>query len=206
MKLSEEIDRKDLVRQVQLVAANRYSHYSLEPEWVASQAEVEQIIEHTLEEVPSAFNSQTTRIVLLTGTSHERLWDIVLHDLGDMKSDATIAKVNGAFKSGIGTILFFEDQEIVKNMQEKFPLYADTFPIYSDQTAGMHQLMVWMQLETLGFGASLQHYNPIIDESVAKEWNLPETWRLKAEMPFGKPLDTPEEKPRLPMEKRFLKF
>ena len=36
-----------------------------------------------------------------------------------------------------------------------------------------------------GFGASLQHYNPLIDEAVAKQWHINPNWKLIAEMPFG---------------------
>jgi len=31
----------------------------------------------------------------------------------------------------------------------------------------------------------LQHYNPLIDEAVAKEWNLPESWKLRGQLVFG---------------------
>lgn len=36
----------------------------------------------------------------------------------------------------------------------------------------MHQLVVWTALETEGLGATLQHYNPIIDDEVKNEWNI----------------------------------
>ncbi|NFV72581.1 nitroreductase, partial [Clostridium botulinum] len=39
-----------------------------------------------------------------------------------------------------------------------------------------------------GFGASLQHYNELIEEDVKKEWNIPNNWKLIAQMPFGKPV------------------
>lgn len=73
-----------------------------------------------------------------------------------------------SFKAGYGTVLFFEDQSIVKSLQEQFALYADNFPIWSQQTSGMHQLVVWTALEGEGLGATLQHYNPLIDDEVKK--------------------------------------
>lgn len=51
----------------------------------------------------------------------------------------------------------------------------------------MLQLFVWTALENEGLDASLQHYNPIIDEEVKKQWNIPESWKLIVQMPFGKP-------------------
>lgn len=40
-------------------------------------------------------------------------------------------------------------------------------------------------LEDAGFGANLQHYNPIIDDEVKQAFSLPDSWRLIAQMPFG---------------------
>ncbi len=73
-----------------------------------------------------------------------------------------------SFAAGAGTVLFFEDQDAVKALQEKFALYADNFPVWSEQAGGMAQLSVWSTLANAGIGASLQHYNPLIDEAVAK--------------------------------------
>ena len=81
--------------------------------------------------------------------------------------------------------MFFEDQAVVKNLEEKFPLYADNFSPWSLQSSGMLQYMVWVSLENEGAGASLQHYNPLIDDAVIKEWNLPPTWKLISQMPVG---------------------
>ena len=50
---------------------------------------------------------------------------------------------------------------------------------------GMAQLSVWTALANAGVGASLQHYNPLIDAAVAREWNIPAFWKLRAKMPFG---------------------
>jgi hypothetical protein len=61
---------------------------------------------------------------------------------------------------------------------------------------------VWTGLEALGFGANLQHYNPLIDAGVAKQWNLPSEWRLVAQMVFGSPEAGPGEKVQKPVEDR----
>ena len=70
----------------------------------------------------------------------------------------------------------------------------------------MHQLAVWTMLENVGFGASLQHYNPLVDEAVRKEWGLPQTWLLNAQMPFGNPLQEPGEKEVSPLDYRLKIF
>ena len=77
-----------------------------------------------------------------------------------------------AFKSGYGTVLYFEDNQVVEELQENFALYKDNFPIWSQQSSGMLQFAIWTALEIEGFGATLQHYNPLIDEEVRKEWEV----------------------------------
>jgi predicted oxidoreductase (fatty acid repression mutant protein) len=40
------------------------------------------------------------------------------------------------------TALFFEDTDVVKSLQEQFPLYADNFPVWSEQSTGLRRLML----------------------------------------------------------------
>ena len=70
----------------------------------------------------------------------------------------------------------------------------------------MHQFVIWTALENEGFGVSLQHYNELISDTVAKEWNIPSHWSLNAQMPFGKPTSPPGEKTYLPLEDRIKLF
>jgi predicted oxidoreductase (fatty acid repression mutant protein) len=70
----------------------------------------------------------------------------------------------------------------------------------------MHQYFLWTGLEALGFGAHLQHYNPLIDSAVAKEWDLPTEWRLVAQMVFGSPEAPAGEKTQKPLEERVKVF
>ena len=106
----------------------------------------------------------------------------------------TEAKIDGCFAAGHGTVLYFEDTTVVKKLQDAFPSYSENFPTWSQHTSAMHQLAIWTMLEDAGLGASLQHYNPLIDDEVRRTWNLPENWMLIAEMPFGTPTAEPGEK------------
>jgi len=184
----------------------RRSHYGLTKEKIVSEEKILEIVEETLTHTPSAFNSQSSRIVVLFDGQSDRLWNIVKEELKKIVSEKafqkTEEKIDGSFKSGYGTILFFEDMAIVEGLQERFPRYKDNFPVWSDHSAGMHQYVIWTALSAEGLGASLQHYNPVIDETVRKEWSIPDKWKLLAQMPFGKPVDLPEEKEVMPMEKR----
>lgn len=49
----------------------------------------------------------------------------------------------------------------------------------------MHQYAIWTALASLGVGASLQHYNPVIDQAVAETWKVPASWKLRAQLVFG---------------------
>lgn len=33
--------------------------------------------------------------------------------------------------------------------------------------------------------ANLQHYNPVIDEAVTSQWDIPTNWRLHSQLVFG---------------------
>lgn len=177
---------------------HRRSYYAITSQSPVSDAEIEKIIDLAVTHVPSAFNSQSTRVVLLLGEQHKKLWDIVKETLRKIVPpqafQATEEKIDHSFASGYGTVLFFEDQSVVKGLQEAFPLYQDRFPGWSLQTSAMHQFTVWTLLEEVGFGASLQHYNPLIDEEVRHTWQLPQTWELVAQMPFGLPVAEPGDK------------
>lgn len=177
---------------------HRRTYYSISNDSPVLDEEIVHILRTAVKNVPSAFNSQTTRVVLLLGDEHRKLWDIVKNRLKERLPEdrfkQTEQKIDGSFSCGYGTILFFEDQSIVAELQKSFPTYSENFPVWSQQTSAMHQLAIWTMLEDKGLGVSLQHYNPLIDKDVQHEWQLPDTWQLIAQMPFGTPTAEPGEK------------
>ncbi len=189
---------------------NRRSYYSISDKSPISDEQLKEIIDNAVLHVPSAFNSQSARLVLLLGDNHKKLWEIVKNTLKKIVSvDAypdTEAKINNSFASGYGTILFFEDTSVVEGLQKVFPSYSDNFPVWSQHTSAMHQFAVWTMLKEAGLGASLQHYNPIIDEGVKKAWDLNSKWKLIAQMPFGIPTSEPAAKDFQPLENRVKVF
>jgi len=73
----------------------------------------------------------------------------------------------------------------------------------------MLQIHTWDALELEGLGANLQHYNflPGFQDLVREQWQLPESWDLKAQLVFGKPAGPPKEKAFEQVEgKRLLVF
>ncbi|SFC29267.1 nitroreductase family protein [Clostridium uliginosum] len=189
--------------------ADRRSFYGISKEAVVSDDRIKEIVDHAVKYTPSAFNSQSTRVVLVLGTHHDKLWDITKEALRKVipadQFSTTEDKIN-SFKNGYGTVLFYDDNSIVEDLQQKFALYKDNFPIWAQQTNGMHQFVIWTALETEGFGASLQHYNELIENDVKKEWNIPDNWKLIGQMPFGKPTAEPKEKEYQPLEERVKVF
>lgn len=184
----------------------RRSQYALGKTLPISETEVETLIRQSIRLAPSSFNSQSSRAMILFGAAHEKLWNITRETLRPLVPADAFAATDGkmtAFAAGAGTVLFFEDQDVIKDLQQKFPLYASNFPIYSEHSAGMAQFAVWTALAEVGIGASLQHYSPLIDAEVAKLWNLPASWHLRAQMPFGANLQPFAEKAFVADDLRF---
>ncbi|KKD52633.1 MULTISPECIES: nitroreductase family protein [Paenibacillus] len=189
---------------------DRRSYYGISKEQVISDQRIQEIVEEAVKYTPTSFNSQTSRAVVLLGEHHDKLWniteDILREVVGNEEQFKSTAEKMKGFRSGYGTVLFFEDNNVVAGLQQQFEAYADNFPIWANQSNGMLQLVVWTALEQEGLGASLQHYNPLIDEKVKNEWNIPEHWKLIAEMPFGKPTFQPGDKEFQPIEERVKTF
>lgn len=187
----------------------RRSVYGISKQSPISDERIQEIIREAVKFTPSAFNSQSTRIVLLLGKEHEKLWNLTTDVLKTIvpadQFESTQQKMD-SFKAGHGTILFFEEETIVRQLQNDFALYQDRFPVWAQHTNAMHQMVIWTALANEGIGASLQHYNPLIDDVVKQTWNLPETWQLIAQIPFGTPTSTPGEKEFKPIEDRFKVF
>ncbi|WP_141432074.1 nitroreductase family protein [Bacillus sp. 03113] len=191
------------------VVEARRSIYGISNEPVVSVERIKEVINHSVKHTPSAFNSQSARVVVLFGENHTKLWNITTESLRKIvpadQFGPTEERMN-AFGSGYGTVLFFEDTDVVKSLQTQFASYADNFPIWSQQSNGMLQYVIWTSLELEGLGVSLQHYNPLIDEEVKDEWDIPNSWKLIAQMPFGKPIAPAREKEFKPLEDRVKVF
>lgn len=155
--------------------------------------------------VPSAFNMQSYRVLPLRGAEHEAFWDLVgevlMETIGEERfaKGRTGEKLQG-FRNGNGTILFFEDEGVHKAKEEAYPAYAQRVRDWALQGSGIFQYAVWLLLEGAGQSASLQHYNPLIDEAVARRWKVPSTWTLISQMPYGLRDDEPGERELLSLE------
>lgn len=168
------------------------------------------LIQNAIKQSPSSFNSQSSRAVILFNGEHETFWGFVADKLKSYAKDEesaakTTAKM-ATFTAGTGTVLFFEDQNVVKGLQEQFPSYAENFPIWAEHSTAIAQFSTWTALHTEGLGASLQHYNPIVDEQVHAEWDIPENWKLRAQLVFGSVEGEARAKDYLEDDQRFKVF
>ena len=189
----------------------RRSIYALGRQVTQTPEALYDLVKSAVKQSPTSFNNQSVRAVVLMGDAHEKLWDITAQRLQQEVPDEavyqqTLSKINHAFKAGFGTVLFYTDTDVVKMYEEQIPLYAENFYDWSEQGHGMAEYATWLALTEAGLGASLQHYNPLIDEAVAAAFDIPDNWRLRAQMPFGSIEAAASEKDMMSDAERFKFF
>ena len=91
----------------------RRSIYKLGNKSPVPDSKIEELFQSAILNIPSSFNTQSTRLVLLLHKEHERLWDIVIDTMGDlvttgavpeeMWKNNTLPKLQG-FKKAVGTV------------------------------------------------------------------------------------------------------
>lgn len=100
---------------------NRRTYYSLNNLSPISDQQIEQIVKHAILHTPSAFNSQSTRAVVLFNENHTKLWQIVMDSLRAITPPEKFATTDQRIKSfdaAHATILYFEDQDVVEGLQK----------------------------------------------------------------------------------------
>ena len=109
----------------------RHSIYPLAHESPISDDRIQEIVEETLHNVPSSFNSQSTRLVLVLNEAHTKLWDMIREVYRQQLPAEKFEQANqkfGMFQNAYGTVLCYEDTTTVREFQEKFKTYQDRFP------------------------------------------------------------------------------
>jgi len=187
----------------------RRSIYAIGKNVKLSEDQIATLVKEAVKHSPSSFNSQSSRVVVLFGKQHEKLWNIIketLRKIVPAEAFATTETKLASFAAGRGTVLFFEDTQVIDVLQKQFAAYADNFPIWSEHSTGIAQFAVWSTLAQEHIGATLQHYNPLIDHEVKSTWNLPDSWKLRAQMPFGSIEQAAGEKSFISDDERFRVF
>lgn len=189
--------------------SRRRSIYALGHTRIVTDFCLEDTLKDCLKNCPTPFNSQSARLVLLLNKNHLDFWNLVLQKVTAAapigKKDSVKQKIN-SFAAAYGTILFFEDLSVLEQLQKDFPLYQKNMHDWTYEANGMLQYMIWQALAENEIGASLQHYNELIEDDVKKMLSLPDNWKILAQMPFGSIEKSPAEKTFLPLENRLMIF
>lgn len=69
------------------VLKERRSYYGINKDVQVSDERIKEIVEFAVKYTPSAFNSQTARLVVLTGEAHDKLWNITTETLRKVMGD-----------------------------------------------------------------------------------------------------------------------
>jgi len=168
--------------------SKRHSFYDINNKIPVTDDKITDIIKKCLELYPSSFNTQSAHLMLLLNGEHQKFWALVESELlknsPKDKAEAIKSRIS-SFAKGYGTILFFDDTNVVSELEKKMPLYAKNFKNWSSQSNAILQFMIWSAFADNNVGASLQHYNPLINNAVHKAFNVPQNLELIAQMPFG---------------------
>ena len=173
---------------------NRRSVYALNKNMPITDDVVFGIVRDCVRFVPDAFNMKSQRVLVIVGEKHEKFWNAVYDEMVKFNGGRFSRERTDSFAAAYGTILYFYDGAVVNETREKYPLHVESFHDWVMQSNGMLQFAVWTALADINVGANLQHYNPVIDKMVREKFNLPESWTLVAQMPFGGIAAAPKQK------------
>lgn len=183
----------------------RRSVYALNDSLPISDDKLTKLVEKCLLNCPTAFNAQSARLVILFGDKHQTYWNMVRESLAKVaeasKLDSALNRLEN-FAKAYGTIVFYEDTDVLEEMTEKFADYADKMDNWLQQSNAILEYMIWQCLAENKIGASLQHYGNLVEQEAKNEYDLPERWQWVAEMPFGGIAAPAGEKTFEPVEKR----
>lgn len=99
---------------------SRRTYYGLKAESPVPDSVIEAIVSDAVLHVPSSFNTQTTRVVLLLKKQHEELWNAAIEIMEGLVASGTIPKEQfegstkpklEGFRNGYGTVrcLYYYD-------------------------------------------------------------------------------------------------
>lgn len=92
------------------LAKQRRSYYPLTKDLPITPARIEEIVKDLIDQIPSSFNSQSNRAVVLFGAEHDKLWDItaeILKPIVPAEQWEGTANKMAMFKAAAGTVCLF---------------------------------------------------------------------------------------------------
>jgi len=185
----------------------RRTNFNIDSEITVSDETLIEDIKTIVYHAPSPFNTQHQSVVIALGDTHRAVWDAIIENVKASTSKKRFETLKGkieGFKKGYGTVLFYDDVTHIRDYQERFAKVKDRFETWMHQAQGMVQINVWNLLASYGLAASLQHYNPSIDDDMKALFNTGDEMILRAQMPFGVPSGDVKTKDFKPIEQRVL--
>ena len=171
------------------IANKRRTQYMIGGEANHSIEEIAAELARVVTASPSAFNSQTTRLVIVSEAANQKVWEIIDGTQKEILDEGMYNYFKGVFetaKNAVGTVLFFE--------------------LYKEQNAAMAEYAALLRLAELGYGANLQHFNigfqQGFDRSIKEALDLPDHWELNAQMPFGPVIEPAQDLEKLNHEEQ----
>lgn len=103
------------------------------------------LVQQAVKHAPTPYNTQFTAAVLVVGEKHAELWDVIKKGLeggststvGRLEHTLTVAAAGNshgaqmagsAFRGGYGTVLFFNDRDVLKQAEEAFKSSFEVSP------------------------------------------------------------------------------
>ena len=99
---------------------SRRTYYGLKAESPISDDVIQQIVEDSVLHVPSSFNTQTSRVVLLLKEEHQKVWDIAISAMEGLVAAGVVPKEMfenhtkpklDAFRAAYGTVRIIWDDK-----------------------------------------------------------------------------------------------
>ncbi|CCH58309.1 hypothetical protein TBLA_0A05160 [Henningerozyma blattae CBS 6284] len=161
--------------------SERRTIYNLKPELPSgiSIDTVQAAIQTIVRDVPTHFNCQLNRAIILTGDAHKKVWDSVAKATNGARR--AIAERDETF----GTVVFFVDEAVTRKLQNEYPAHHDLLPLFGEQVSGAAQVQSWVAVESMGMGANLQHFNQFVQDALPAD--IPKSWVVKSQLCFGLP-------------------
>ncbi|CAG9997099.1 unnamed protein product [Clonostachys byssicola] len=188
----------------------RRTCYPLKSESPISDSRIVEISHEVAKHTPSSFNCQSTRLVILLRDEHVEFWDLARQCFAATLQPTVYLDYEKKLlqrQQAYGTILLFEDLDVIREYQSRQPRFAWHLPLFSEHNNAMVAFNLWTALSLEGFGCNLQHINPTIDQKIVGRWNISPQWSLKAQLVFGTPVgEPPHEKVFKPTEDRVFIF
>lgn len=85
----------------------RRTYYALDSSSPIPDARIQEVVSHAILHVPSAFNSQTSRVVILLNDEHKKCWDLIAEIYKQQLSAEKFEHANQrfqGFRKGYGTV------------------------------------------------------------------------------------------------------